>query len=172
MAGADEDALGRFHPLFRVGKEAGVGLDRVLKRGAVDLGREGGDIGAGEDRRAHHQVVGQGQIDAARPLGHRACRGHVGLDVAGQLLTAQLGEGLDLEALIRVLDVDGQEAADLGIVDLNPLDPRLAVLAEQVDLVPKPGQCARQVGVVDVAAGATQHVAVKDEKTHRDRASY
>ena len=40
-------------------------LDRVLQRRAVDLGGEGADVGAGEDRRAHHQVVGEGGVEAA-----------------------------------------------------------------------------------------------------------
>ena len=43
----------------------------------------------------------------------------------------------------------------------------LAVLAEQVDLVAEPGQRPRQIGVVDVAAGAAQHVAVEEENAHR-----
>ena len=45
----------------------------------------------------------------------------------------------------------------------------LAVLAEQVDLVAEPGQRLGEVGVVDVAAGAAQHVAVEDQDAHRCR---
>ena len=48
----------------------------------------------------------------------------------------------------------------------------LAVLAEEMDLMAEPGQRAGEVGVVDVAAGAAQHVAVEDEDAHRCRASY
>ena len=59
-----------------------------------------------------------------------------------------------------------------GIVDLDPLDLDLAVLAEEMDLVAEPGQCPGQVDVVDVAAGAAQHVAVKEEDAHRCRPSY
>ena len=55
------------HALLRVGQEARVRLDRVLERRAVDLGGEGADLGAGEDRRAHHQVVGERQRRSRRP---------------------------------------------------------------------------------------------------------
>ena len=48
----------------------------------------------------------------------------------------------------------------------------LAVLAEQMDLVAEPGQRPGQVDVVDVAAGAAQHVAVEEEDAHRCRPSY
>ena len=161
------------HPLFGVGQEARVGFDRVLEGRAVDLGGEGADGGAGEDRRAHHQVVGEGDVDAAgrgrRPRGRRR-RWRRGSGRAR--LVGQLREGLDLEALVGVLDVDRQQAADVGVVDLDALDPDLAVLAEQVDLVAEPGQRRGEVGVVDVAAGAAQHVAVEDEDAHRFRPSY
>ena len=133
----------------------------------MDLGREGGDVGAGEDRRAHDEVVGEGHVDAPGPLGDRPDGGDVGVEVAVELRLAQLREGLDLEPLVGVLHVDRQQAADVGVVDLDPLDPHLAVLAEQVHLVAEPGQRRRQVGVVDVAAGAAQHVAVEDEDAHR-----
>ena len=132
-------------PRGRRAGSVGMGLDRVLERRAVDLGREGGDGGAGEDRRAHHQVVGEGGVDAAGRGGDLAHGGDVGVEVAVELGLAQLGERLDLEALVGVLDVDRQQAADLGVVDLDPLDRDLAVLAEQVDLVaePRPAPGAR-----------------------------
>ena len=59
-----------------------------------------------------------------------------------------------------------------GLWISTPSSSHLAVLAEQVDLVAEPGQRPRQVGVVDVAAGAAQHVAVEDEDAHRCRPSY
>ena len=116
--------------------------------------------------------LARASVEAARPLGDRAHRGDVGLDVAVELGLGQLREGLDLEALVGVFDVDRQQAADVGVVDLDPLDLDLAVLAEQVDLVAEPGQRRRQIGVVDVAAGAAQHVAVEEEDAHRCRPSY
>ncbi len=104
--------------------------------------------------------------------GDLADGGDVGLDVAVQLGLGQLREGLDLEALVGIFDVDGQQAVDVGVVDLDTLDLRLAVLAEQVHLMAQLGQGASEIGVVDVAAGAAQHVAVEEENTHRSRASY
>ena len=106
----------------------------------MDLGGEGADVGAGEDRRAHDQVVGEGGVEAAGRVGDLAHGGDVGLDVAVELLLGQLREGLDLEALVGVFDVDRQQAVDVGVVDLDPLDLDLAVLAEQVDLVAEAGQ--------------------------------
>ena len=172
VAGADEDAGGGAHALFGEGPEAvEVGFDRVLEGRTVDLGGEGPDVGAGEDRRAHDQVIGQGHVDPPGPLGNRPDGGDVGVEVAIELRLAQLREGLDLEPLIGVLHVDGKQPADVGVVDLDPLDPHLAVLAEQVHLVAEPGQRPRQAGVVDVAAGSPQHVAVKDQDAHRFRPS-
>jgi hypothetical protein len=165
VGGADEDADGGSHALLGIGQEARVRFDRVLEGGAVDLGGEGADAGAGEDRRPHDQMVGEGGVDAADRLGDRAHRGHVGLQVAIELGLGQLRERLDLEPLIRVFDVDRQQTVDVGVVDLHPLDPNLAVLTEQMDLVAEPGQGTGQVDVVDVAAGAAQHVAVEEENT-------
>ena len=60
-----------------------------------------------------------------------------------------------------------------GLWICDPLESRTsAVLAEQVDLVAEPGQRLGEVGVVDVAAGAAQQVAVEDQDAHRCRASY
>ena len=102
----------------------------------------------------------------------RADRGDVGVEVALELGVGQLREGLDLEALVGVLDVDRKQAADVGVVDLDSLDLDLPVLAEQVDLMAQPRQRPGEVGVVDVAAGAAQHVAVEEEDAHRSRPSY
>jgi hypothetical protein len=172
VAGANEDAGGAAHALFGEGAEAvEMGFDRVLEGGAVDLGSEGSDAGAGEDRRAHDQVIGEGDVDSSGSLGNRSDGGDVGVEVAVELLLAQLLEGLDLEPLVGILHVDGEQAADVGVVDLDPLDPHPTVLAEQVHLVAEPGQRRRQARVVDVAAGPPQHVAVKDQDAHRFRSS-
>ena len=82
-------------------KRVGLGLHRVLERRAVDLGREA-EARAGEDRRAHDQVVGERGVDAARRLDDVADGGHVGLEVAVELGFGQLRERLDLEALVAV----------------------------------------------------------------------
>ena len=141
-------------------------LDRVLERRSVDLGREVADLGAGEDRRPHDQVAGEGGVEAADGVGEPPDRRDVGVEVAVQLLVAQLRERLHLESLVGILDVDREQAVDVRVVDLDALDPHLAVLAEQVDLVAEARQRAGQVGGVDVAAGAAQHVAVKEENAH------
>ena len=68
VPGADQDPGRRVHPLAGVRKEAlGVRLHRVLERRAVDLGREA-QARAGEDRRAHDQVVGERGVHATRAL--------------------------------------------------------------------------------------------------------
>ena len=59
-----------------------------------------------------------------------------------------------------------------GLWIWTPSISHLAVLAEQVDLVAEPGQRPGEVDVVDVAAGAAQHVAVEEEDAHRCRPSY
>jgi hypothetical protein len=105
-------------------------------------------------------------------FGDFADGGDVGLCVAIELAVGELRKASDLESLVGIFDVDGQEAADVGIVDLDPLDLGDPILAEQMDLVAESGQGSGEVGVVDVAAGAAQHVAVKDQKTHSCRASY
>ena len=138
----------------------------------MDLGGERGDLGAREDGRAHDQVVGEGGVKAAGLGGHLPHRLDVGRDVAIQLRGAQLGKCLDLEARVGVLHIDREQAADLGVVDLDALQLDLPVLAEEVDLVAETGQRLGEVGVVDVAAGPAQHVAVEDEDPHRFRGSY
>ena len=82
---ADEDAAGGVHALFGIGQKAWMRFDRVLERRAVDLGGEGADLGAGEDRRAHDQVTGQRRVDAADARGDLADSSDVGVDVAIEL---------------------------------------------------------------------------------------
>ena len=166
---ADEDAVRGLHALSRIGQEAGIGFDRVLQCRAVDLGGEVSDVGAGENRRTHDQMIRQSQVDASSLRSYGTDSFDVCVEIAVQLLLAQFGEALDLEALVWVLDVDGEQAVDVGVVDLDPLDLRLLVLAQKVDLVAELGQRPGQVGVVDVAAGAAQHVAVEDQDSHEAR---
>src|SRR5262249_7031509 len=103
----------------------------------------------------------------ARPPGDLADGGDVGLDVALELRLAQLREGLDLEPLVGVLDVDREKAADVGDVDLDPRRANLPVPAEEMDLIAETGRGRRQAGVVDVAARAAQQVAVENQDLHR-----
>ena len=126
------------------------------------------------------------QPDVGRcQLGHLAHRGGVGRDVGVDLGVAQLRVGARVEALVLVGDVDGQRAADVrqvgGAADRfaqrfdaqRPVLPaadriderqigRVAVLAEQMDLVAQAGQGRHQGSVVDVAPGPAQQVAVED----------
>ena len=148
VAGADQHPVGRLHPLSGVGQEARMGFDRVLERRAVDLGGEGADAGAGEDRRAHHQVVGEGGVDPAGGVGDLADGGDVGLDVAVELGLAQLGEGLDLEALVGVLArrrAAGRRCRGCG--SATPSSSDLAVLAEQMDLVAEPASARARLAL-------------------------
>ncbi len=117
-------------------------------------------------------MIGEGGVDAARPGGHLPDRLDVRRDVAIKLLAAQFGKCLDLEAHVGVLHVDREQVTDVGVVDLDTLQLDLPVLAEQMDLVAETGQRLGEVGVVDVAAGPAQHVAVEDENPHRFRRSY
>ena len=113
----------------------------------------------------------------------------------------RLVEGLDLEALVVVVDVDRQQATDVGPVDgaaarngragarrctssrpssqpptesTKPSSAGSALLAEQVDLVAEPHERLGQLGVVDVRAGAAQQVAVEDQQLAQgaDRKDY
>ena len=100
-----------------------------------------------------------------------------GLEVAVELGVGELGEGLDLEALVGVVDEDRQQAADVRRVDGDRARRRrrrsvgrVAVLAEQVHLVAEPGERGREAGVVDVGAGAAQQVAVEDQDLHTRQA--
>ena len=128
----------------------------------MDLDREA-EAGTGEDRRPHDQVVGERGVDPPARSATAATASTLASEVAVQLALAQLREGLHLEARVAVVDVDGEQAADLGHVGRSPsriralrtpdLEPPpsvprpmpppsrgagLAVLAEQVDVVPEP----------------------------------
>ncbi len=159
-------------PSLAYGRKRGFGLTVYSRAEPWTLAAKGPMLGAGEDRWAHDQVVGQSCVDSTCCFCNVPHGRDVGLDVAVQLFVGELREGLDLEALVGVLDIDREEAVDVGVVDLDPLQLDLAVLAEEMDLVAEPGQGLGEVGVVDVAAGAAQHVAVEDENTHRCRSSY
>ena len=130
----------------------------------MDLGGES-QAAARQDRRPHHQVVGEGGVDP--PYGGRdvADRGDVRLDIALDLAVAQLVEDPGLESLVGVLDIERQEPADIRQIRGHrprsgelpkPLDLELAalpaphrlhpfqtgrvgVLAEQMDLVTEAG---------------------------------
>jgi hypothetical protein len=138
----------------------------------MDLGGKGADARPSENGGPHDQVAGKGCVEASGRLGNRSDRSHVGGDVPIELRVRQLRERLDLETLVGIFDVDRQEAVDVRVVDLHAVQLDHAVLAEQMDLVPESGQRRGQVGAVDVAAGAAQHVAVEEQDPHRFRASY
>ena len=103
-------------PLARVRHEPlGVALDDVLERAAVDLHRVRDaerPERAGEDHRPHDEVVGQRDV-GAHALGDLADGGDVALDVALELLVGAVQERLGVEALVAVVDVDGQQVADV-----------------------------------------------------------
>jgi hypothetical protein len=145
-----------------------MGLDRVFERAAVDLDRVGHPAAQAprEDRRAHHEVVGQRHI-GPHALGHLADGCHVGGEIVLELRLGELGVGLGLEALVAVGHVDRQHTADVGHVHLHAGQRRrVAVLAEQVHLVAEAGERRRELGVVDVGAGPAQEVTVEDEDAH------
>ena len=115
---ADQHRPRRHQPLARVGREPlVVRLQRVLERRAVDLHGVGHVAEAArEDHRAHQEVVGEAGLDVGgrRDVAHRA---HVRVEVAIQLLVGEAVEGPHLEALVVVVDVHRQQAADVGPVD-------------------------------------------------------
>ena len=144
---------------------------------------------AGEDHRAHDEVVGERDVGPGA-RGDLADRGDVALEVGRELVLAEVLERARLDALVAVGHVDGQQPAEVGPVDgrarrvaahlelqrapvpvAGGVDPRererLAVLAQQVDLVPVAGERRGELGVVDVRPGAAQQVAVEDENPHR-----
>ena len=189
---ADQDARRGVGALARVGQEpAGVLPHGELERAAVDDGRESHPA-AGEDQRAHHEVVRERCVDPASRRDDVGRRGDVGGDVGVELVVGELGERLDLEALVAVVHVHGEKPADvrdvggdgagmyatgLGLGGANPelspfpvarsIDPRqlsrAAVLAHQVDVVAESRERLREARVVDVAAGPAQQIAVEDQ---------
>jgi hypothetical protein len=115
-------------------------------------------------------VVGERDV-GPRPRRHLAHRPHVGVQVGIELGLRQLRIGLGVESLVAVGDVDRQDVADVGHVDLHPGQRRrVAVLAEQVHLVAQTDERRGELGVVDVGAGPTQQVAVEDQYAHGDPA--
>ena len=101
-----------------------VGPDGVLERRAVDLDRVRDPAAqrAGQDHRAHDQVVGQRQVrpDPLRDV--RDGRG-VGRDVALDLGVGQLGKRPRVEPGVLVGHVERQDAADVGHVGRAPGRP-------------------------------------------------
>ena len=191
VARADEHRAGAREPLAGVREEAlRVRLDRVLERRAVDLDRVGDVVERPrEDRRAHDEVVGERDVGRARARRPRARRRRCAPGSASSSASDSVRERLGLDPLVAVGDVDRQQAAEVGAVDGRPhrlaarldsqragvpvpgrVDPllleRLAVLAEQVDLVPRAHERGGQAGVVDVRAGAAQQIAVEDQDPH------
>ena len=144
--------------------------------------------GAGEDRRAHHEVVHQRDVRTCA-LDDLAHGGDVRLQIAVQLVLGELLERAGLDAVVAIGDVDGQQAAEVRAVDrglcrraplldaqsagvpvarrIHPLQlERRALLAEQVQLVPGTHQRRPELGVVDVGARAVEQVPVEDEDAH------
>jgi hypothetical protein len=168
-----------------------VGLDGVLERAAVDLDRvrdAGPRERAGEDQRAHHEVVRERHVRAS-PRHDLRDRGDVALHVVGDLRVAQLRVGARDHAVVAVGDVHRQQPAEIGPVGerarrvaahvqlqrtavpvTRGVDPRelerRPVLAEQVDLVPRTGERLAERRVVHVGAGPAQQVAVEDQDAH------
>jgi hypothetical protein len=98
------------------------GLDRVLERRAVDLdrvGHPGARERAGEDHRAHDEVIGERHVRGSS-LGDLADGGHVRGEVGIELGGGELGERARLDPLVAVRDVDGEQAADVRPVDRRP----------------------------------------------------
>ena len=188
VAGADQNAGGAREPLARERHEAfRVALDRVLERAAVDL-HGVAKAGPREHDGAHHEVVRERRLrrgarrDLADGLDVRA-------EVAVELGVGQVLERLRVEALVAIRHVHREHPTDRRPVDgaadrlaqnveaqlavvprahcVHPRESgRVAVLAQQVDLVAERHHRLREAGVVDVAAGAAQQVAVEYEDPH------
>jgi hypothetical protein len=190
VARADEHAAGALDALVREGEEPRVRLDRVLQRRAVHhdgVGHRPVEA-PGEDDRAHHEVVGQRDV-GRDPVDHLVHRRDVGVEVAVELPRAEVGERLGLHPFVAVGDVDGEQAVDVGPVGgaadglaqgahteptVDPLADRVdeveplgvALLAEQVDLMPGAAQGRGEVRVVDVRTRPGQQIAVEDQHAH------
>ena len=140
---------------------------RVLERAAVDLDRVGRAAGeaAREDRRTHHEVVRERDVGRsgrpARPLRWRrgnAPARHRSAPRRASRRSPRSGRPRTPAAR--------RPMSGLWTVTPSGGVP-VAVLAEQVDLVPEAREGAHQAGVVDVAAGAPEQVAVEDQDAHR-----
>jgi hypothetical protein len=95
--------------------------------------------------------------------GNATDRGDVCVEVVTECLVVQLREGHRIEAFIAIGHVYREHPPDVGHVNRHALRFLCRpVLAEQVHLMAQSCQRSRQVGVVDVAAGAAQQVAVED----------
>ena len=131
----------------------------------MDLHRVGSRPGqrAGQDHRPHHEVVRE--RDVGRRHGPHGL--HVGVDVVLELGVRELREGLGVESLVLVGHVDGQHPPDVRDVHRHAVGRLVvAVLAEQVHLVPERRERPHEVRVVDVAAGAAEQIAMEDQDPH------
>ncbi len=119
MARADEDAAGAVASLLRIGAEA-IGLREhgVGEIRAVDLERIA-QAGAGEHDGRHDEVVCESCVDASETVDQLGDELDVAREIGVELRLGELGERLHLEALVVVVDEHGQEAADVGVVDLD-----------------------------------------------------
>ena len=155
------------NPFERVGQKAfAMRTNSVLQCAPVNLDgiRGASRQSAGEDHRAHHQMIGERDV---RHWGGTN-RSDVGVEVMAERHLVDVREGHCIKALIAIRDVDGKQSANVGHVDGHTLRRQCRpVLAEQVHLMSQTSQRPRQVGVVDVATGAAQQVAVEYEDPHR-----
>ena len=94
-------------------------------------------------------------------------RSDVGVEVMADRHLVEVRERHIIKALIVISDVDGKQSPNVGQVDGHTLRQQCRpVLAEQVHLMSQTSQRPHQVGVVDVATGAAQQVAVENEDPH------
>ncbi len=132
-------------------------------------------------------MVGKRHIGfAARD--HVPHRIDIGLHVAIDLRVAALGERPRLDLLVAIGHIHRKQPADVGAIDgragvshlvhheLAPVPVAhggdelelfgVALLTEEIDLVPEAHERGGEARVVDVGACPPQQVAVKDEHTH------
>ena len=162
VAGDDRAA----NSLKRVGQKAlPVRANSVFQRASVDLDgiwRPPFQT-AREDHGAHHQMIGE--RDVWRRYG--SDRGDVDVEVVAERRLVDVRERQRIKALIVISHVDGKQAPNVGHVDCHAVRRQCRpVLAEQVHLMAQSSQRSRQVGVVDVATGAAQQVAMENEDPH------
>jgi hypothetical protein len=161
----------------------------------VDLDRIGDAASqrAGQDHRAHHQVVREGPVRLDRrddvANGGGVCR-----DVMFDLTVCQLRKGARVESLVVIGHIDRQEAADVREVsstadrtarDLDvqpPVTPaadgiheiefrRVPFLAQQMYLVAEIDQPPGQLRIVDITSCAPQEVAMEYQNAHSHHVS-